>query len=47
MQLISKYSKGFKFLLCVIDIYSKYPCVIPLNIEEGITITDAKGYTPN
>ena len=24
MQLISKFSKGFRFLLCVIDIYSKY-----------------------
>ena len=23
MQLISKFNKGFKFLLCVIDIYSK------------------------
>ena len=25
MQLISKFKKGFRFLLCVIDIYSKYP----------------------
>ena len=24
MQLISKFKKGFRFLLCVIDIYSKY-----------------------
>ena len=24
MQLISKLNKGFRFLLCVIDIYSKY-----------------------
>ena len=24
MQLISKFSKKFRFLLCVIDIYSKY-----------------------
>ena len=24
MQLISKFNKGFRFLLCVIDIYSKY-----------------------
>ena len=23
-QLISKFNKGFRFLLCVIDIYSKY-----------------------
>ena len=24
MQLLSKFNKGFRFLLCVIDIYSKY-----------------------
>ena len=24
MQLLSKYNKGIKFLLCVIDIFSKY-----------------------
>ena len=30
MQLISKFNKGFRLSLCVIDIYSKYPWVIPL-----------------
>ena len=30
MQLIIKFNKGFSFLLCVIDIYSKYAWVIPL-----------------
>ena len=30
MQLISKYNKEFRVLLCVIDIYSKYASVIPL-----------------
>ena len=30
MQLLSKYNKGYKFLLCVIDIFSKYAWVIPL-----------------
>ena len=29
MQLISKFNKGFRFLLCVVDIYSKYAWVIP------------------
>ena len=24
MQLISKFNKGFRFLLCIIDIYSKH-----------------------
>ena len=28
MQLLSKFNKGFKFLLCVIDIFSKYAWVI-------------------
>ena len=30
MQLISTFNKGFRFLLCVIDIHSKYAWVIPL-----------------
>ena len=30
MQLKSKFNKGFRFLLCVIIIYSKYAWVIPL-----------------
>ena len=30
MQLISKFKKGFRFLLSVIDIFSKYAWVVPL-----------------
>ena len=41
MQLISKYNKGFRFLLYVIDIYSKYAWVVPSNDKKGITITNA------
>ena len=41
IQLISKHNKEFKFLLCVIDIFSKYTWVIPLKYKEGITITNA------
>ena len=41
MQLISKFNEGFQFLLCVIDIYSKYTWVIPLKNKKGITITNA------
>ena len=41
MQLISKFNKGFRFLLCAIDIYSKCACVIPLKDKKGITITTA------
>ena len=41
MQLISKFSKGFRFILCVIDIYGKYAWVIPLKGYKVITITNA------
>ena len=40
IQLISRFSKGFRFLLCVIDIYSKYGWVIPLKDKKGIMITN-------
>ena len=41
MQLISKFTKGFRFLLCVIDIFSKYVWVVPVKDKKGITITHA------
>ena len=41
MQLISKFNKGICFLLCVIDIFSKYAWVIPLKDKRGIAITNA------
>ena len=41
MQLISKFNKGFRFLLCVIDIFSKYPWVAPLKDKKGVSIADA------
>ena len=40
MQLISNFNKGIRFLLSVIDIFSKYAWVIPLKDEKGITITN-------
>ena len=41
MQLISKFNKGFRFLLCVIDIYSKYAWVVPLKDKKGVSIINA------
>ena len=41
MELISKCNKGFRLLLCVIDIYSKYTWVIPLKDKKEIIITNA------
>ena len=41
MQLLSKYNKGIWFLLCVIDIFSKYAWVVPLKDKKGISIVKA------
>ena len=41
MQLISKFNQRFRFLLCVINIHSKYAWVIPLKDKKGTTITNA------
>ena len=41
MQLISKFNKGFRFLLCVINIFSKYAWVVPLKDKKGVTINNA------
>ena len=40
MQLISNFNKGFRFLLCVIDIYSEYTWFISLKDKKGIIITN-------
>ena len=40
IQSKNKFNKGFRFLLCVFDIYSKYAWVIPLKGNKGITITN-------
>ena len=34
MQLLSKFNKGFRFLLCVVDIFSKYAWVVPLKDKK-------------
>ena len=41
MQLISKFNKGFAFVLCVIDIFSKYSWVVPLKDKKGLRIVNA------
>ena len=41
MQLISKFNKGFRFLLCVIDIFSKFAWVVSLKDKKGATIVNA------
>ena len=41
MQLIIKLNKGIRFLLYVIDIFSKYAWSIPLKDKKGVTIVHA------
>ena len=41
MQLLSRYNKRISFLLCVIDIFSKYAWVVPLKDKKGISIVKA------
>ena len=41
MQLLSKFNKGFRFLLCVIDIFSKYAWVIPIKDKKGVIVVNA------
>ena len=41
MQLISRYNKGIRVLLCVIDIFSKYAWVVPLKDKRGVSIVTA------
>ena len=41
MQSLSRKNKGIKYLLCVIDLYSKYAFVNPLKDKKGISIVNA------
>ena len=41
MQSLSRKNKGIKYLLCVIDLYSKYAFVVPLKDKKGISILNA------
>ena len=41
IQSLSRKNKGIKYLLCVIDLYSKYTFVIPLKDKKGISIVNA------
>ena len=41
MQLISKYNKRIRYLLCAIDLSSKYAFVVPFKYKKGTTIVNA------
>ena len=40
MQSLSKENKDIKYLLCAIDLYSKYAFVVPLKDKKGISVTN-------
>ena len=40
IQLIRKYNKGIRYLLCVIDLFSRYAWLIPLKIKKGESIVE-------
>ena len=41
MQSLSRYNKGFKYLLCAIDLFSNYAWVIPIKDKKGTSIVNA------
>ena len=40
MQSLCRKNKGIKYLLCAIDLYSKYAFVVPLKDKKGISIVN-------
>ena len=40
MQSLSKCNKRIRYLLCAIDLFSKYACVVPLKDKRGISIVN-------
>ena len=38
---MSKYTKGINYLLCAIDLFSKYARVVPLKDKRGISMVNA------
>ena len=41
MQPLSKYNKVIKYLLCAIDLFSKYVWVIPIKDKKGASMVNA------
>ena len=41
MQLISKHNKGIRYILCVIDLFSKYAWGVSLKDKKGVSIVNA------
>ena len=41
MQLTRKFKKGFRFLLCVVDVFTKYPWGVLLKDKKDVSIVNA------
>ena len=41
MQKFSKWNKGYRYLLTIIDVFSKYGWILPLKDKKGETCTEA------
>ena len=41
MQSLSKYNKGIKYLLCAIDLFSKYASAVPVKDKKGVSVVNA------
>ena len=41
MQQFSKWNKGYRYLLMVLDLFSKYGWIVPLKDKKGETVTQA------
>ena len=41
MQKISKWNKGYKYLLMVLDLFSKYGWIVPLKTKTGLEVSQA------
>ena len=41
MQRFSKWNKGYRYLLMVLDLFSKYGWIVPLKDKKGETVTEA------
>ena len=41
MQLISKFNTGFRVLLYILNIFSKYVWLVPLEDKRGVNIVNA------
>ena len=52
LQSLSKYNKGIKYLVCVIDLFNKYAWIVHLKDKRGIAVVNAfqkiisKGHKP-